>query len=287
MSIPSETPKIPNLDIGREPRVFPFSRQYASIQQIIDTGRGYAANVLGQPGSVYRLNPEVSGDFLQPGTAILTNFPVIRKVVPGGLAMETHEGMGLVYYNLVCDLNYLEVGDVWYQTDPYYGEGGTEVDYATDEFVGVCLVNHGVAKPAIGMQVHRFVHIFRGQTGVSSDGYAQTFQQDALALTISGGTAVFSNSQPPDWVPAGFQPVSRPKGPQLRPYVPGATEVTEYFIYVPPMQGYEPLEGDIIQTLNGSRYIVTIPWHLETGISGNSMLARRANAQVLNSGAIG
>ena len=286
MPIPPETVPIPNPDLSREPRAFPFSKQYASIQQIIDTGRGYAANVLGQPGTIYRLSPNVSGDWLQDATVVATNFPAIRKVVQGGLAMETHEGMGLVYYNVVCDLNYMLTGDVWYQTDPYYGEGATLVDYSTEEFVGFCLVNHPFAKPAYAIQLQRFAHIYRPQTGVDSSGYAQTYQQDMFSLTISGGQAVLLPDAQPNWVPIGLQPVSRPKGEQLKPYVPGLTEITEYFCYVPPIRGYEPMEGDIIQTLNGSRYVVIIPWHLEMGIVGNSMLVRRVNAQVQNSGPI-
>lgn len=302
MSRPGETPPIQRPEIGTEPRVFPFLRQYASIQRIIDTGRGYAANVLGQPGTVYRLGESTTGDFMQPSSVVLTNYPAIRKVMRGGLAMESHEDMGLVYYNIVSDLNYMLSGDVWYQTDPYYGEGDTLVDYTTEEFVGFCLANHPVAKQAVAVQVHRFAHIFRPQAGVDPNGYAQTYQQDAYGLGISGGTAVFIapsgmsvNTLTEDniiaggalaWIPIGLQPVSRAKGAQLRPYVPGLTDQTEYFCYTPPIPGYEPVEGDIYQTLNGSRYVVEIPWHLESGIVGNSMLLRRVNAQVANSGPV-
>lgn len=287
MSDPTETTPIQRPEIGTEPRVFPFLKQYGSIQRIIDTGRGYAANVLGQPGSVFRLSANNTGDYLQDSNIVLTNYPAIRKVMRGGIAMESHEDMGLVYYNIVSDLNFMLTGDIWYQTDPYYGEGNTSVDYTTEEFVGFCLVNHGVAKPAIAVQVHRFAHIFRPQTGANANGYAQTYQQDSYGLYISDGVATFT--QPTgllSWIPIGLQPVSRAKGPQLRPYVPGMTDQTDYFCYMPPIPGYEPLEGDIIQTMNGSRYVVEIPWHLETGVVGNSMLLRRTNAQTANSGPV-
>lgn len=285
-NIPPETPPIPNPEMPSGVVNMPFSRLYATIQQLTDFGKGLGAPFIGQPGTVYRLNDTVSGPFLQENTAVLTNFFARRTIIKGGLAMETHEGMGLVYYQVVCNLNYLLTGDIWYQTDPYYGEGATLVDYATEEFVGWCLVSHPVLKPALAVQLQRFAHIYRPATGVSPDGYANTYQQDAYGMNIENGKAAFNLNSDGDWIPIGLQPVSRAKGKMLEPYVPGMTEATEYFCYVPPIPGYEPLEGDYIQTLDGSRYVVEIPWHLEASVVGNSMLVRRTNAQVFNSGPV-
>ncbi len=264
---------------------FPTLQEYARIQRIIDRGRGLAANVVGQPGNVYRLQSTVSGALVQAATEQLVKFPVLRKVVSGGLSMETHEGMGLVYFTLVCDLNYLETGDVWIQDDPFYGTGANLVDYPTNEFVGICVAHHAVAKPSYGVQLNRLATYIRPSSAPDTTGYFQSGVNGGSPLQIVNGVASFAAvGATGDYVPIGLAPVSRPKGAQMKPYIPGMTDTAEYFCYVPPIPGLIPQEGDYIQTLNGSRYIVEIPWHLEAGIVGNAMAVRRVNVQTTVAG---
>ncbi len=264
---------------------FPTLQEYARIQRIIDRGRGLAANVVGQPGNVYRLQSTVSGAFVQADTEQLINFMVLRKVVEGGLSMETHEGMGLVYFMLVCDLTYLETGDVWIQNDPFYGKGATLVDYTTNEFVGICVAHHAVAKPSYGIQLNRLATYVRPSSAPDGTGYYQSGMNGGQPLQIVNGAASFGAvGATADAIPIGLNPTSRPKKDQMKPYVPGMTGEADYFCYVPPIPGFIPQEGDYIQTLNGSRYIVEIPWHLEAGIVGSSMSVRRVNVQTNSAG---
>ncbi len=263
-------------------RNFPFISQYAGIQQLIDFGRGLAANVVGQPGNVYRLSADVNGDFIQASSEIFTNFTLLRKITHGGKSMETHEGLGTLYFNLVCDLNYLKTGDVWVQNDPNYGTGATIVDYSTDEYLGICVAHHAVMKPSIGMALNRYATLYRPQPGADAGGYAQAGQQNMLGLTISGGQATFVAQANATRIPIGLMPVSWTYGAQFAPTIPGTMPLTKYFCYIPPMQGYLPLEGDILETANGARYGVVIPWHLDVGVVGSSVLVERYNAQQTN-----
>ncbi len=282
MGIPTPTPGTPNPKIATEPVAFPLRRQYASIQRIIDTGRGFAAQVIGQPGTVYRLSSAVTGDYLQDSSAVLTDFPLFRKIHEGADAsMELRETMGLVYYRIIADNNYLEVGDIWYQNDPYYGAGQNMVGYPTDEFVGVCIVHHGVAKPCHGVQVHRFANILRPMAGPDASGFAQSYQQEMAPLYISGGQAVFVQGAQASLIPIGLQPRSRTAGSgQFEKHIPGSTPVVEWHCYIPPIQGYRALEGDILQTYDGARYVVVNPWFEEAGFAGNQVLLKRVNAPV-------
>ena len=262
---------------------FPVLQQYAGIQRIIDYGRGLAANVVGQPGNVYRLQSGVSGAFVQAATEQFVNFTLLRKTMRGGISMETHEDMGDVFFTMICNLNYLLTGDVWIQNDPFYGTGATLVDYPTNEFIGACLVYHGVAKPSLGVQLNRLATYVRPATATDVTGYFASGANAGLPLTLVNGAAVFgAPGATGDLLPVGLNPMPRPVKPeQFRPRIPGMTEYANYFCYIPPLPGFIPQEGDYIETFNGSRYLVEIPWHLEAGIVGNSLQVRRMNAQLV------
>lgn len=264
----------------------PFLRQYAGIQNLIDYGRGLAANVVGQPGSVYRLNSITNGALVQNESLVYENFPILRRVINEAASMETHERMGLVFFEIVCNLNLLKTGDVWIQTDPYYGAGSDLVTYTTGEFVGLVVAHHAVMKKALAVQVHRYAYIYRMLGGTGTGGYFNTYQQQAAGLTMVNGAASFVSGGVPSEIPIGLQPRTGGHRKAMTPDLPGETPETEFTCYIPPISGYAPLEGDIIQTVNGSRYVVVVPWHLEAGVVGNSVLLRRMNPQTQNAGAV-
>lgn len=261
--------------------VYPQTTIYATLQKTVDLGRGVAASIVGQPGNVYRLLPGVSGAFIQSATEVLVNFPLMRKVIKGGAAMEAHEGISTVYFNLICDLRQLETGDVYILNDPYYGTGANLVDYPTQEFVGVCVVHHSVMKPSYGMQLNRLATIWRPETQPDGTGYFQSAALAGQPMNIVNGQAVWGPvGGTPDYLPIGLAPVTRPIKPeQFRPGLAGMTEHVDYFCFVPPIEGYHPKEGDYIMTLDDSRYIVQTPWFLEAGIVGNSMIIRRVTSE--------
>ncbi len=264
----------------------PFLQQYAGIQNLVDYGRGLAANVVGQPGSIYRMNTTVNGDYVQTASLEYTNFPVLRRVINEATSLETHEKMGLVFYEVICNLNLLKVGDIWIQTDPFYGAGADIVTYPTAEFVGLVLVHHAVMTKALAIQVHRYAYIYRMLGGTGSGGYFNTYQQQAAGFTLVNGVGSFVPNGAPSQIPIGLQPRTGGHRKAMTPDIPGETPETEFTCYIPPIDGYAPLEGDIIETANGSRYVVIVPWHLEAGVVGNSVLLRRMNPQTQNAGAV-
>lgn len=265
---------------------YPFLGQYAQIQQLIDFGRGLAANVVGQPGAVFRLQSGVSDDYVSPATLYFENFPLLRKVLPDGFAQSSHRGMNVQYFRMVCDLTRLKVGDVWVLTDPYYGAGANQVVYETNEYVGVALAFHSVMGSSFGVGLNRFARIYRPAPGVDPDGFANTFQQDGLGLYIVNGAAQFlpvaQQAAPPSWVPIGLQPVSGYAGDQLTPDLPGMTPRAAYFVYIPSIQGYAAMQHDYLVDRNGARMQVMVPYHLEAGMAGNSVRVELMNSPVSN-----
>ena len=262
----------------------PFLSQYAGIQGIIDFGRGLAANVVGQPGSIFRVTPTSTGNYVQTANQVYANFPALRRAVTGGPAFENHGLMDLVMFDVVCNLTDLQVGDVWVQTDPYYGVGADLVTYATNEFVGWVLVHHSVMNKAIAAQVQRYAMIYRAVSGVDSSGYATAFQQETMALQIVNGVATFSNNYSGSLIPIGMNPRTGGLKAPMRPTVHSLPEEPSYSVYVPPINGYAPVEGDIFQLGGGARYVVEASWHLDSGMVGNTAIVKKTNPQSQNMG---
>lgn len=257
----------------------PFLNQYASIQNIIDYGRGLAANVVGQPGGVYRLSATSTGDYVQTSNQVYANFPVLRRVVTSGASVEGRGMSDLVMFDIVCDLNDLKVGDIWVQSDPLYGAGANQVSYPTDEFVGFAVAHHAVMKKSIALQLQRSASIYRMVSGVSQSGYANSFQQQAHALYISGGKAMFSPTAVASMIPIGMSPRAGGFEAFMHPKIASLPEAPEFVVYVPPIEGFIPTEGDIVQTALGARYSIMNSWHLDAGIAGSAFIVRKVTPQ--------
>ncbi len=81
-------------------------------------------------------------------------------------------------------------------------------------------------------------------------------------------------------VPAGFVAAYRPSGPYpFGPPVPGMIRPTHWYVYLPPLPGYESREGDAICTIDDARYVVVDPYRQESGLVGQQMLVDRTTAQ--------
>ncbi len=265
-------------------RELPYLRQYAAIQNIIDYGRGLAANVVGQPGTLYRLTSASNGDVLSSANAVYNNFPLLRRVVSSADSVESRGVEEALLFELVCDLNLVTVGDIWIQTDPRYGVGAEIAAYSTNEFIGIAVAMHAVMRKAIGIQLHRTASVYRMMRGVDLNGYAQAFQQQASSLQIVNGSAVFVSSGVPAAIPIGMAPRTGGFEGPIHPKIESLPEAPQYHIYVPPIGGYAPIEGDILQLVGGARFSVMSSWHMDVGLLGNMVIARKVNPQQGNAG---
>lgn len=248
-------------------------QMYNLIQQQIDFGRGQAANVLGQPGTIYRLNGSSSGDFIIPANIVFTEYPILRKVISKDPSLEGTAMMQTMIFNLIADLTPLVLGDVWIQTDPFYGVGATSVSYPTNEFNGICIASHGPIKKALGARLDRFANVFRPAIVPDANEYWNTSSLGAQPLQLTNGTwSLGAVGSTPSLIPVGLQVRSRMFGkPQFEPDIPGLTRYNEWYGYVPPLEGFAFRRGDRIITQNGNRFVVVNPWHQEAGFVGSQM----------------
>ena len=188
----------------------------------------------------------------------------------------------------VMGIYHYETGDVFVENDPIYGSGGTETEFATDQFEAYALAYHGVpGHPTVGARLDRIANIYRPALAATTDAIGPYFSETVgagaeLPLVLADGEFSFgANGATPAGIPVGVMTYSREFGPVFKG-VPGSTNSVRYFFYIPPLQGVTLQEGDrilidgtaIAQTSAG-RYVVHGPWVQYAGLVGYQFVCER------------
>ncbi len=239
-----------------------------------DYGIGQAGRAIGPPCSVYRATG--SGDFIQSGNLLQAGLNIFRRISTSKADQEspTHS-FGTMFYELLFDATFFQVGDVVVENDPFYGAGGTEVDYATVQFEAYCLAYHGPIKTVMGARIDRTAQIFRPIEAPDSTNYfSPTIGENVAPLVCTSGVwGLGSKGDTPSRVPVGMMAMPRDRDTVFRG-APGDTGLTIWFCYVPPLNGFNPREGDRI-LIDSGRYVVKHPYQQQAGLVGSQLMVSR------------
>ncbi len=261
---------------------------YQHIQRRIDFGRGRAAEHLGQPFSVYRVQANSATNYLDAENLVAANFPVFyRQRAANGFGGSFEGGMpGVPLWDIVANMDGFIVGDVFVQTDAAvptgYGPGATLVNYPTIELEGFCFGFHGPVKKSIGARVERLAQIYRpAQTPTTSNGYFDLSLDLMRPVLLQNGNFVLgTNGQSgAALIPVGWEPPSARLGRDLFEQIPDATKLSMYVLYLPPTAGFTLKEADRIQFQDGSRYVVDKPYEQQSGFVGTRITMFRETSQ--------
>lgn len=282
---------------------------FAQITSKIDRGRGIAGKKLGQPFAAYRIVGGSSGDFpdawqvIVPGSAngaigsyiigispisglAVPSFNLLRRRFQSTGKIETGLTRGVMWFEIIASMAQFVLGDVFLQTDPNYEPGvsygpGATLLYDTIQFEAMALAAHTPVGKSIGGRLDRRVRIHRpsfnpATLSDNSQFFATTLDND-LPLVLSNGEYGFGAAGGvASFVPAGFSAYERPSGEDMfGPHVPAMPKPTRYFIYVPPLPGWSPTEGDALVAEDGSRYVVEVPFYQEAGVVGSQLVCHR------------
>lgn len=259
---------------------------YARIQAHIDRGKGIAAKKLGPPFTAYRIVSYSNGDFPGGWLNVVPSFPLFRR----RLSSENKIDLGIknmaLWQDIIADMSRFVVGDVFVSVDPVYAPGVSYGDDATQqagshEFNGICLAWHPPVAKAVGARLDRLVTIWRPSTTTAINPEGSTSWKSTLVndqpLVLVEGVYSFQTpgTVPASAVPAGLVGHNRGGEAPLKD-VPGEiVKPAKFFVYVPPLPGYLPREGDAVIDNNGTRYVVTSPWEQTAGVAGYQLMCDR------------
>ena len=263
---------------------------FARIQHKIDKGLGIAGRHLGPPYSAYRVAATSSGDFPTGWSPVATKVPVFLRRTTDSKIFSSLLASGTMWFDVIGNMERFSLGDVFQLTDASYAPGSAYGLGATSfpgspQFNGFGLAWHAPVDEPVGARLDRRVRIYRPQgppdlSLVDGGGTWRDTTYAATALVLSAGLYTFQSAYSgvdASLVPAGVASTDRPPRGHLfgPPSVPGDLQVPRYFMYLPPLPGYTPSEGDRIVEESGARYIVTNPYHQEAGVVGSQLGVER------------
>jgi hypothetical protein len=269
---------------------------YARVQHHIDRGKGIAARKLGPPFLAYRCGAMASGDFpdgwvATPGPQGGLSFSLFRRRMPD-TKLELGLSRAAIFFDIIANMEPFLVGDVFVQNDPpyvpgvSYGAGATSLAQGTMQLNAMCFAWHPPVGKAVGVRLDRCGGIYRPATAPltftdASNYWASTHDNDQ-PLVLAGGNYSFPTGhagEPASLVPVGFTADHRNSDRIFGPSVPGMVTPLRWLIYIPPLPGYSPREGDAVITEDGARFVMRSPFTQETGVVGTMTLCERKIAQ--------
>lgn len=255
---------------------------YARIQHKIDKGLGIAGRHLGPPYAVHRVTSACTGNYPDDWVNVANSVPVFVRRTSGSKIQSALLASGTMWFDLIGNMEPFQLGDVFRLTDlPYqpgvsYGQGATSVPNV-GRFSGFGLAWHAPVDEPIGARLDVRVRVYRtaGPPDTTQDG-SNIWRGSSYAaqpLALIAGVYQFVDpltGREASFVPAGVASTDRPPRGHLFPpaSTPGDQQIPRYFLYMPPLPGYIPAEGDRIVQESGQRYLVTNPYYQLTGTVG-------------------
>lgn len=246
--------------------------EWFEIAEKLSYGRGKEAAVLGPPHDFYRVSQ--SGNPISSANRILQSVPVSLK--PNAKSLKevilNDKLQGITLLEVKADIvQYgLKVGDIGIQTDPVYGAGYTSVQYSTNHFNGLCLVSLQPNQKFVGIRLNEYIQIYRAPVAPANDKWGGT-SNEALPLIIENGIARFGTvEQSAANIPSTLN-ILRPYGDKAFSETPGMPKKSLFTCFVPPIRGYQPIEGDRYHTPTDERYVVVAASHQDSGLVGSQV----------------
>ena len=257
-----------------------YTTTWISVTRIAQHAYGVAAQHVGIPMNIYRISPNSSGDWIQPQNLYAQNRRVDRQPSPAGnKGFETSKKNEVFWFELMADCNDLLVGDVFVSTDPVLNKGWVTVNYDSTEFIGLCLAENMPTRAPVAARLNTMAQFFTPsispstQTGlVPVQNYYDSTLPNKQAIILENGKFTRANAgQIAANIPIAFMPF-RNFGEIYNQPTMNVTGSERRLIYVPPMNGYQPVAGDEFVIVDGSRYVMESNYHQDSGTAGNQFV---------------
>jgi hypothetical protein len=253
---------------------------YNDIQKLIDMGKGFAAQELGPPYNVFRLqSQDENGNTLIASNQIATSFPVLAKLAYGAsvrTSFESERQQGVLWYEIIADMTNFLIGDIFVLNDPVYGQGYSSVNFETNQFKGFALADHSPIKKTLGGRLDQCVQIFRLGNGVDSKGRADRTVGSGTPVVLNDGCfSLGTLGSTPAQIPGGLVATGKSYGDRQYDSMPGESRKSGWEVYLPALRGFTVMAGDRIQAADGTRYVVIVPYTQFVGTSGSQWFLER------------
>lgn len=250
---------------------------YIDITYLANMAYGVGASIIGPPFSAYRVQPESNGDMVQPQNLLSTCVPVDRR--PMKSSDESFEGPGDLrnfWYELMGNFNCYLVGDIFILNQAPLNKGWVSTTYPTTEFTGFCLAENYPTRHAIGARLNTTAQLYTSSLVPDNNGHFDSTYPNRMPIILQNGQFVPLNAgQTAAILPVGVMPHRSYGGNIYNQPTFDVPPVEKRLVYVPPLNGYQPIASDELLFADGSRYIIESNYHQTSGTSGGIFICRK------------
>lgn len=249
---------------------------YISLTRIAQRCYGVAANIVGPPFSVYRVNSTSSGDWIQPQNMIADNIRADRMPMKSGdTAFEGAKELPNFWYEIMANCNSFQVGDIFVLKNAPLNKGWVSTPYRTDEFTGFCLAENMPTRHPIGARLNTTVQLYTSSCLPTPSNYFDNTNPNRMPIILQNGRFTPLNAgQEAARIPVGVMPY-RSFGNLYNQPTPDMPPVEKRLVYVPAIPGYQVVASDEFIFQDGSRFSVDSNYHQTTGTSGGLYICRK------------
>jgi hypothetical protein len=247
---------------------------YRAVQKLVNFGRGFAGQLVGQPFVLYRLNVNSNGAAIQDFNVV--NPDLRAKVTHRRVMVQVeNEYMHANPFEFLCSSDDVEIGDYLKDADTVYGDGGV---YA--------VASKRPLKQVVTLRTESLAYIYRANSSlnesvrVNSSGYysGRAQHQDLPYVCRNGVWQLGQLGDAADPLYVGLQTTGQNKSMKA-PKLPMDNLTAYWYIYVPAANGLSLVrENDyvVIPAVNDAnpamRLRVTLAYRSNSGLQGTFAL---------------
>lgn len=250
---------------------------YQDITYVANMAYGIGAAIIAPPFSAYRIQPESSGNYVQPQNLLSKCVPVDRR--PMKSSDDSFEGpsdLKNFWYELMGNFNCYLVGDVFILNRAPLNKGWVSTTYPSTEFTGFCLAENYPTRHAIGARLNTTAQLYTSSTKPDPNGHFDSTYGNRMPIILQNGKFASLNAgQIAAEIPVGVMPHRSYGGAIYNQSTANMPPLEKRLVYMPPLNGYQPVASDELLFTDGSRYIIESNYHQTTGTSGGIYICRK------------
>lgn len=250
---------------------------WISITRILQNAYGVAAVHIGIPMDVYRITPESNGDYIQPQNKIASGIRVDRQPLKkSDKGFEGTKELNNFWYEIMANCNPFQIGDIFVSADPVLNAGWVATPFQSDEFVGLCLAENFPTRAPICARINTTAQLYTANCLPTPDHYFNGTNPNRQPIVLQNGKfGPLNAGQTAAKLPVGVMTYRSYGGDIYNQDTPNTPPLEKRLVFIPALNGYQPIASDELIFQDGSRYVLDSNYHQDAGTVGGIYVVRK------------
>lgn len=248
---------------------------WISITRILQNAYGVASVHVGIPMNVYRVTDTSNGDYIQDSNLIASNIRIDRQPMKkNDKGFEGTKELNNFWYEIMANCNPFQVGDIFVSNDQVLNSGWVATSFDSDEFVGLCLAENMPTRAPIAARINTTAQLYTASCLPTADHYFDGTDPNRQPIVLSSGIFGPATGTAAK-LPIGVMTYRSYGGDIYNNPTPNMPPLEKRLVFIPALNGYQPIASDELVFQDGSRYVLDSNYHQDVGAVGGIYVVRK------------